>query len=234
MIMPLTTLPDSGSTMSPKTLNIDDDLHKYIMQVSVREAQPFSELRAETAEMAESMMQTAPEQGQLLQLLVKLMGARRALEVGTFTGYSAMCIAAALPDDGELIACDVNEEWVGIGRPYWEQAGVADKIEVRIQPALDTLDELLEAGEAAAFDFAYIDADKGNYQGYFERCLRLLRAGGLVAVDNTLWSGKVADDSVTDDDTVALREFNAQLAADERVDISLVTIGDGLTLARKR
>ncbi|MFP4598603.1 MAG: O-methyltransferase [Persicimonas sp.] len=220
--------------MSPKTLNIDDDLHKYIMQVSVREAQPFVDLRAETAEMAESMMQTAPEQGQLLQLLVKLTGARRAVEVGTFTGYSAMCIAAALPDDGELIACDVNEEWVGIGRPYWEQAGVADKIEVRIQPALDTLDALLVAGEAAAFDFAYIDADKTNYQGYFERCLELLRAGGLVAVDNTLWSGKVADESVTDDDTVALREFNAQLAADERVDISLVTIGDGLTLARKR
>ncbi|MFW6057283.1 MAG: O-methyltransferase, partial [Persicimonas sp.] len=197
-------------------------------------AQPFVDLRAETAEMAESMMQTAPEQGQLLQLLVKLTGARRAVEVGTFTGYSAMCIAAALPDDGELIACDVNEEWVGIGRPYWEQAGVADKIEVRIQPALDTLDALLVAGEAAAFDFAYIDADKTNYQGYFERCLELLRAGGLVAVDNTLWSGKVADESVTDDDTVALREFNAQLAADERVDISLVTIGDGLTLARKR
>ena len=220
--------------MSARTLQLDEHLHDYLLSVSVRETAAFRELRERTAKMPESMMQTSPEQGQLMRLLVKLMGARRALEIGTFTGYSALCIASALPEGGELVACDISAEWVDIGRPYWKEAGVAEKIEVRLNPAVDTQRELLDDGQAGSFDFVYIDADKENYVAYYENSLELLRAGGLIAVDNTLWSGKVADPDVDDETTEAIRQFNRHVADDERVDVSLVPIGDGLTLARKR
>lgn len=220
--------------MSAKTLQLDDALHDYLLSVSVRESAPFRELREETATMEYANMQTSAEQGQFMRLLAKLIGARRTVEVGTFTGYSAMCVASVLPEDGELIACDISEEWVDVGRPYWERAGVADKIDVRIAPALETLDALIDDGQAGTFDFAYIDADKENYVNYYERCLELVRVGGLIGVDNTLWGGSVIDESDQEESTVAIREFNAKVADDERVDISLVPIGDGLTLALKR
>jgi predicted O-methyltransferase YrrM len=219
--------------MSPKTINLDDHLHAYLMRVSVREPAPFAALRQETQKLPESKMQTAPEQGQFMKLLATLVGARRAIEVGTFTGYGALWIASALAPDGRLITCDVTDEWVDIGRPFWQAAGVADKIDVRIRPAIETLDALLDQEGERGFDFAYIDADKENYIAYYERCLQLVRPGGLIACDNTLWSGQVADETVDDESTVALRQFNLHLADDERVDISLVPIGDGLTLARR-
>lgn len=177
-------------------------------------------------------MQIGPEQGQLMAFLVELTGARRCIELGTFTGYSALVVARALPDDGVLVACDVSHEWTDIGRPFWEEAGVADRIDLRIAPAVETLDGLL--AEGGAYDFAFIDADKEAYETYFERCLELVRPGGLIAVDNTLWEGKVIDPNISDVDTEAIRRFNAKVATDERVTISLVPIGDGLTLARKR
>jgi predicted O-methyltransferase YrrM len=169
-----------------------------------------------------------------MALLVRLTGARRCLEVGVFTGYSSLVTALALPDDGRIVACDISEEWTGIARRHWQQAGVAHRIDLRLAPAADTLDALLAAGNEGSYDFAFIDADKGGYLGYYERALRLLRPGGLLLVDNTLWSGRVADPAATDADTVALRRFNEQLHRDERIDLSLVPIGDGLTLARKR
>lgn len=220
--------------MSPKTINLDETLHEYMLSVAGRESEPLGRLREETAERSDSNMMTAPEQGQLLHLLAGLCGARRTLEVGTYTGYSALWVASALPEDGQLIACDVDAETVDVGRPYWEQAGVADRIEVHIRPALETLDALIDGGEAGAFDLAYIDADKSNYVDYYERCLELLGAGGLIAVDNTLWSGRVADPGDDSDTTRAIRRFNEHLTGDARVDLSLVPIGDGLTLARKR
>jgi len=179
-------------------------------------------------------MQIAPEQGQLMGMLVRLMSARRCIEVGVFTGYSSLAVALALPEDGELLACDISEEWTAIARRYWRKAKVADKVNLVLGPALKTLDAELDAGKAGTFDFAFIDADKTNYAGYFERCLKLLRPGGLIAVDNTLWSGRVADPKVRDADTRALRAFNAKVAVDERVDLCLVPIADGLTLCRKR
>jgi len=179
-------------------------------------------------------MQIAPEQGQLMALLVRLAGARRCLEVGVFTGYSTLCVAAALPPDGRIMACDVNEAWTAIARRYWREAGVAERIELHLAPALETLDRLLAERQAGTFDFAFIDADKPNYWNYFERALELLRPGGLVAIDNTLWYGRVADPANHDDETEAIRGFNHRLHADTRVDLSLVPIGDGMTLARKR
>jgi predicted O-methyltransferase YrrM len=179
-------------------------------------------------------MQISPEQGQLMQLLVRLMGARRTLEVGVFTGYSSLAVALALPEDGRILACDLSEEYTAIARRHWQAAGVAHKIELVIGPALATLDARLARGEAGRYDFAFIDADKGNYTGYYERALELVRPGGLIAVDNTLWGGAVADETDHSDDTVALRRFNQQLLGDGRVDLSLVPIGDGLTLARRR
>lgn len=220
--------------MTRQTISLDDALHRYLLDVSVREPDVMRRLREETAGMAEASMQIGPEQGQLMALLVELLGAERTIEVGTFTGYSALAVARALPDHGRLIACDVSEEWTAIGRRYWKEAGQDHKIDLRLGPALDTLDQLLAEGRAGAFDFAFIDADKENYAAYYERCLALVRVGGLIAVDNTLWSGKVADPAVTDDDTGAIRAFNRGLADDDRVSLSLVPIGDGLTLARKR
>jgi len=179
------------------------------------------------------LMQISPDQGQFMALLVRLMGARRAIEVGVFTGYSALCVALSLPPDGHLLACDISEEYARVGRPYWEQAGVAQKIELRLAPALQTLDALLAEGAGGTYDFAFIDADKPAYDGYYERCLMLLRPGGLIVFDNMLWSGKVAGPE-RDADTSALHALNVKLHGDERVDVSLLAIGDGVTLARKR
>jgi len=220
--------------MTRRTISLDDALHGYLIEVSVREPDVMRRLRDETAGMGEASMQIGPEQGQLMALLVELLGAERTIEVGTFTGYSALAVARALPDHGRLIACDVSEEWTAIGRRYWKEAGQDHKIELRLGPALDTLDQLLTEGCAGDVDFAFIDADKENYAAYYERCLALVRVGGLIAVDNTLWSGKVVDPAETDADTGAIRAFNRRLADDDRVSLSLVPIGDGLTLARKR
>jgi predicted O-methyltransferase YrrM len=220
--------------MSRSSFLLDETLGRYYASVAVRETGVFAELRTETAKLPLAVMQIAPEQGQLMALLVKLMGARRCIEVGVFTGYSALAVAAALPDGGEVLACDVSAEWTAIARRYWSKAGVEKKIRLVLAPALETLDRELAAGQAGAYDFAFIDADKTAYAAYYERCLKLLRAGGLIAVDNTLWSGRVADTTVRDADTQALRAFNALVAKDERVDLCLVPIADGLTLLRKR
>lgn len=220
--------------MSRSSFLLDEALARYYADVAVRESGWFAELRAETAKMPNARMQIAPEQGQFLAMLVKLIGARRCIEVGVFTGYSALAVATALPEDGELLACDVSEAWTAVARRYWEKAGVAGKIRLVLAPALQTLDAELGAGRSGAYDFAFIDADKTGYAAYYERCLQLVRRNGLVAVDNTLWSGRVADPKVRDADTEALRAFNTAVAADERVDLCLVPIADGLTLLRKR
>jgi caffeoyl-CoA O-methyltransferase len=220
--------------MSNRTISLTDSLHEYLLRVSLREPEVLRDLRAETARLAQRSMQIAPEQGQFMALLARLVGARRCLEVGVFTGYSSLAVALALPDGGSIVACDVSEEWTSIARRYWQRAGVADRIDLRLAPALQTLDSLLADGEAGQYDLAFIDADKAGYGDYYERVLQLLRPGGLVVIDNTLWSGRVADPGVTDADTVALRQLNQRLLGDERVDLSLVPIGDGLTLARKR
>ena len=220
--------------MASRTISMDDRLYEYLIAHSVRDLPVLAELRAETAKMPNALMQISAEQGQFMGLLVELIGARRTIEVGTFTGYSALAVALALPADGRVIACDVSEEFTSVARRYWAKAGVANKIDLRLAPAKETLDKLLAAGEAGRFDFAFIDADKENYVGYFERCLKLLRTGGLIAVDNVLWDGKVANPAVDDKDTRAIRVLNDQLKTDQRVSLSMVPIGDGLTLARKR
>jgi len=221
--------------MSSKTFTLSDDLHAYLLSVSVHEPDVLRRLRDATAALPNARMQISVEQGQFLRLLIELIGAKKTLEVGTFTGYSALCVALALPAEGRIVACDVSEEFTNVGRPFWKEAGVADKIDLRLAPATETLTALLENENAAGtFDFAFIDADKPNYETYYEHALRLVRPGGLIAIDNTLWSGRVADPNVTDEDTLALRALNANLHADERVTLSLVPIGDGLTLARRR
>ena len=220
--------------MSRKTLPLDDRLSDYLLSVGVREPEAARALREETAGRPESNMQIAPEQGQFLDFLIRALGVRRAIEVGVYTGYSALITALALPADGELIACDINPEWTAIGQRYWRQAGVSDRIRLHLRPALDTLNALIGAGESGRFDFAFIDADKEGYPDYFEACLKLMRPGGVIAVDNTLWSGHVADPAVQDADTAALRAFNAALRADSRVDLCLLPLADGLTLLRKR
>ena len=220
--------------MTRRTNHIPEELYAYLLHVSLREPAVMRRLREETASLEKANMQIGPEQAQFMALLVELLGARNALEVGTFTGYSALAVALALPDDGRLVACDVSDEWTAIGRRYWEEAGVAHKIDLRLAPAVETLDDLLAEGCAGTFDFAFIDADKEGYDIYYERALELIRTGGLVALDNTLWEGKVVDPDVTDDDTVAIRAINSKLAGDERVTLSLLPVGDGLTLAWKR
>ena len=217
-----------------RNLVLTDTLYRYLVDHSVREHPALAELRAETASQKHSGMQIGSDQGQFMALLVKLIGARRCIEVGVYTGYSSLAVALALPDDGRIVACDVSEEWTTIARRYWKKAGVAHKVDLRLAPALETLDQLLAKGGAGGYDFAFIDADKGNYLAYYERCLKLLRPGGLIAADNTLWSGDVADPANTKPDTVALRVFNDTLHRDERVDIALLPLGDGVTLARKR
>ena len=220
--------------MSNRSISLTDSLYQYLLDVSLREPPLLRALREETAQMRDHSMQIAPEQGQFMALLARLIGARRCIEVGVFTGYSSLSVALALPDDGRLVACDVSEEWTSIARRYWKKAGVEKKIDLRLGPALDTLDTLVSLRQSGRFDFAFIDADKGNYNTYYERALVLLRPGGLVAIDNTLWSGRVADPSVDDPDTSAIRAFNAKLLTDMRVDLSMLPMGDGLTLARKR
>jgi predicted O-methyltransferase YrrM len=205
----------------------------YLRPVSLRETELMSRLRAETAPLRLARMQITPEQGQFMALLVRLLGARKALEIGVFTGYSSLAIAQALPEDGRLIACDVSDEWTSIARRYWREAGVEHKIDLRLKPALETIGELIASGAAGTFDFAFIDADKKNYRNYFEAALKLLRRGGLIAIDNTLWSGRVLNRQNPDADTRAIQEFNRALKDDTRIDLSLVPIGDGLTLALK-
>jgi len=220
--------------MSRRSITLTDSLYDYLLSVSLREPDLLRRLREETATDPSARMQISPEQGQFMALLARLMGARRCLEIGVFTGYSSLAVALALPDDGRILACDVSERWTAVARRYWAAAGVAHKIELRLATALETLERLLGSGAAGTFDFAFIDADKENYVGYYERALELLRPGGLIVVDNTLWSGRVADPENAETDTVAMRHFNEHLHRDERVDLSLVPVGDGLTLARKR
>ena len=220
--------------MSVRTLGLDPKLYDYLLAVSVREPPVLSALREETAQLPNAGMQISREQGQFMRLLIELLGAQRALEVGVFTGYSSLCVAQALPEDGELVACDVSAEYTAIARRYWQQAGVEGRIRLELGPALDTLDRLISAGAEGSFDFAFIDADKPNYLGYYERALTLLRRGGLIAIDNVLWGGSVADPQDQQPSTLAIRALNARLADDPRVSTSLVPIGDGLFLARKR
>lgn len=216
-----------------KSLGLDERLHDYLLGVSLRETPAQRALRQESDRLELARMRTAAEQAQLIALLLKLSGAHRVLEIGTFTGYGTLTMAQALPAEGRIVTCDVSEEWTAIGRHYWERANVAVRIDLRIGPALETLDRLIDAGESGGFDFAYIDADKANMRAYYEHCLILVRRGGLIAVDNVLWSGRVADPADREESTEAIRAFNELLHEDERVDISLVPIGDGLTLARK-
>ncbi|CAN5568276.1 class I SAM-dependent methyltransferase [soil metagenome] len=213
---------------------IDERTHQYLLSTSIREPEVARRLREETQQLENAQMQIGPDQGQFMQLLVQLLGAKKTLEVGVFTGYSALWVALALPDEGRIIACDISEEYTAVARRYWQEAGIDQKIDLRLGPALETLDALLGVNQAGTFDFAFIDADKTNYQNYYERALELLRAGGLIAIDNTIWSGKVADSSVNDADTVAIRRLNEKLHHDKRISLSMLTVGDGLTLAMKR
>ena len=220
--------------MSTTTIILDEKLREYLLNVSVKESEILRELREETAQMEYSAMQISPEQGSFMAFLVGLINGKRTLDIGVFTGYSSLVVALALPKDGYVTACDINTEWTDIARKYWELAQVEDKIDLRIAPALETLDELLTDGYRGTYDFSFIDADKINYQQYYERSLELIRSGGLIAIDNVLWSGRVIDDHCGDPNTEAIREFNKKLYQDERVSISMVPIGDGLTLACKQ
>ena len=217
-----------------RSLGLSEPLYRYVVDHSGPEHPVLGELREATAGMKHAGMQIGVDQGRLMALLVKLVGARRTLEIGVFTGYSTLAVALALPPDGRIVACDVSEEWTAVGRTHWQKAGVADRIDLRLGRATKTLDELLAAGEAGRFDFAFIDADKESYGAYYERCLQLVRAGGLIAIDNTLWSGAVIDPTHRDADTEAIRALNDAIHRDPRVDAAMLTVGDGLTLARKR
>lgn len=214
--------------------SFDERTYEYLVKTSVRETDVAKRLREETQKLPMAQMQIGPDQGQFMQLLVRLINAKKTLEIGVFTGYSALWVAMGLPDNGRIVACDVSEEYTSIARRYWEEAGVDRKIDLRLRPALETLDDLLAKGEAETFDFVFIDADKSNYDNYYERALRLIRTGGLIAFDNTIWSGRVADPKEVDEDTVAIRTLNTKLHRDERVALSMLTVGDGLTLALKR
>ncbi len=220
--------------MSRDNIQLTKSIESYIREVSLREPEILARLREETRARPDADMQIAPLQGQFMALLVQATGARRCLEVGTFTGYSALAVALALPADGRLIACDVNEETTSIARRYWAEGGISHKIDLRLAPALDTLDHLLETGQAGTFDFAFIDADKTNHDRYYERALKLLRSGGLITIDNALWGGWAADPRRRDRDTLAIKALNRKLHADQRIDLSLLPISDGLTIACKR
>lgn len=219
--------------MANRSINLTGELYRYLLSTGVREPEVLAELREATEAEEMSMMRSAPEQGQFMALLLKLMGASHVLEIGTFTGYATLWMALALPRDGRLVTCDVSARWTFIAHRFWEQAGVQDRIHLHLRPALETLDELLEHGAAASFDFAFIDADKENYAAYFEACLQLLRPGGLIAVDNTLWGGKVVDESNREASTEAIRAFNRSLFVDQRFDLSMLPVADGLTLVLK-
>jgi caffeoyl-CoA O-methyltransferase len=220
--------------MSSRNNNIPEHINAYILDNSLRDRAELKALRDETAQMPMAGMQISPDQGQFMALLVKATGAKLAIEVGTFTGYSALVVAGALPADGKLVACDVSEEFTSVGRPHWEKAGLTDKIDLRLGPAVDTLDAMIAAGENGQYDMAFIDADKENYGLYYERCLILLRVGGLILVDNVLWDGRVADEAEQDESTQAIRALTKKMHADERIDFSLLPVGDGLSLAVKR
>ena len=220
--------------MSASTIVVNDQIDAYLLRQIRPESETAIALREATAPMPAAMMQVSPLQGAFMSWLIGFMSVKNALEVGTFTGYSALCVAEALPDDGKLIACDVSEEWTTMAREYWERGGVANKIDLQLRPAVETLDALIDDGREGSFDFAFIDADKPNYDNYYERCLRLIRVGGIVAVDNVLWSGRVADDSKNDESTVAIRTLNEKIRSDERVNNVMLPVGDGLTLATKR
>ncbi len=220
--------------MFKNTLGLPDQLHDYILDNSLKELPILAELRQETEHHKQARMQISPDQGQLIALLIRLMSARRVLEIGVFTGYSSLTIALALPADGVLVACDISEEYTAIAKRYWRQAGVQSKIDLRIAPALETLDSLLESGQAETFDFAFVDADKANYANYYDRALKLLRPGGLMAIDNVLWSGRIADPQSTDKIVQTMRIFNEKVAQDDRVQVSLLPLGDGITLALKK
>ncbi len=219
--------------MSNQSISLDARLYDYLLSASLRELPVQAELRKRTAEHPHSRMQVSPEQGQLMALLVQLIGAKKTLEIGVFTGYSALAVALALPKDGKVVACDVNEKDCAIALPYWEKANVAHKIDLRIAPALDTLNELTANGEQNTFDFAFIDADKSNYDSYYEKSLQLVRPGGLIAIDNMLWYGRVADPDMQDNRTKRIRALNEKVRDDKRVMMSLLPVGDGLLLAAK-
>ena len=215
------------------TLN-NEKLYDYTLATWLRDSDVKKRLREETSKLTAGGMQIGPDQGQLMALLVKAIGAKRIVEVGTFTGYSALSMAEALPEDGRLVACDVSKEWTTIARRYWQEAGVAEKIDLRIGEAIDTLYQLIGDGQGGRFDMAFIDADKQNYERYYEACLLLVRKGGLILIDNVLWGGSVIDPAKTDDDTTAIRALNLKLRDDDRIDLGLIPTGDGLTIARKR
>ena len=219
--------------MFNRTLNLTAELYDYLLAHSLREDAVSAQLREKTLTLPGSGMLSSPEQVQLLTVLAKLIGAKRLVEVGTFTGYTALRLALALPGDARIVCCDISEEWTSIGAEHWQRAGVAEKITLRLGPALATLDALLTSEGEGSFDFAYIDADKTNYANYYERCLRLLRTGGLLAIDNVLWGGSVIDPRANDADTQAIREFNAAVHRDRRVSPIMVPVGDGLTLVYK-
>lgn len=219
--------------MSNSSIGLDSGLYEYLLSSSLREPAVMRNLREATAQMPEHNMQIAPDQGQFMAFLARLINARSCLEIGVFTGYSALAVARVLPEDGRLVACDISDAYTRVGRPFWEEAGVAARIDLRIGPALETLDALTEDGETGGFDFAFIDADKTGYQAYVERCHALVRPGGLILIDNVLWNGAVIDETDTDEDTQAIRALNAALAKDERFDIAMVPVGDGLTLLRR-
>jgi len=220
--------------MSTETVVLDEKVYPYMLSVSVHEHPVLASLREETHQLKNAIMQISPEQGQFMTFIVELLGAKKALELGTFTGYSALVVALALPADGKLISCDINTDWTDIAKNYWQAAHVADKIDLRIAPGLETLQNLLDEGEAETFDFIFIDADKNNYLHYYEASLKLLRPGGVIAIDNVLWSGKVADPDNQDRGTQHIRELNQHVYDDERVTMTLVPIADGMTLVRKK
>lgn len=220
--------------MSSRTIHITERLHAYLVEHGMREPEIMRRLRHETASIPGAGMQISPEQGQFMTLLAELLDVRRAIEVGTFTGYSALAVASAMPADGLLVACDVNPDTTAVGKRYWQEAGVADRIDLQIAPAADTLQALIDDGHSGSFDMAFIDADKTGYLAYYELCLTLLRTGGVMLIDNVLWGGKVADTDVADEDTLAIRHLNDTVLADQRVSMTIVPIGDGLTMVRKK
>jgi predicted O-methyltransferase YrrM len=220
--------------MARTSFGVSDDIHAYILRHGVREPAIFRRLREETAALPQAGMQIAPDQGAFLAMLVGIIAPKRALELGTFTGYSSLAIATAMPPDGVLVCCDVSDEWTSVARRYWAEAGVTERVDLRLGPALATLDALLAGGGAGTFDFAFIDASKREYPDYHERVVQLLRQGGLAVYDNVLWGGSVVDESQADEDTVGIRRLNERIGRDERVEVSMIPVGDGLTLARKR
>lgn len=223
-----------AAKMSTASIGVSEELNDYLLSVSLRDDDISRRLREETAAMPRSEMQIAPEQGQFMAMMVELTQAKRIIEIGTFTGYSALSMARALPPDGELVTCDISQEWASVGQRYWEEAGLSDRIRLRVGPAVDTLDQLIESHGTGSFDLAFIDADKENYGAYYEKCLQLVRKGGLIMIDNVLWEGQVIDPLVNDVHTKAIRELNNFVHDDERVTISMIPLADGLTLARKR